>query len=170
MKGFTLIETMVVVALMGVLLTATSLMMINTLKAKNRTVVMENVEQNSSEIARQIKNLLLAAEVNSILCPVGQGSSITFINSSDQGITSIVCNNDRISSQSGILKINNWLTNEAVKVSNCERFISCSTMPSVDGDKVSSVEFTYYLDSGSTLAGVENYSKKLFNFSVGIRN
>lgn len=61
--GFTLIEMMVVVAIMAVIMTVIMAIMANTFKANNRTKAMQKINENGSYAVEQIKRYYLSQSV-----------------------------------------------------------------------------------------------------------
>lgn len=62
-KGFTLIEMMVVVAIMSVIMTVIMAIMANAFKANNRTKAMQKINENGSYAIEQIKRYYLSQSV-----------------------------------------------------------------------------------------------------------
>lgn len=135
--GFTLIEVMVVVGIMVVLMVSVGGIMTSSFKAKNSGENMETVSSESQVIMMELKKNIFDADINTIVCPGGVGTSISFTTKSG-GATSLLCNDitSKVSSDSAESGIYS-LSKSGITVSNCENFVSCQT----SNGKVTSVNF-----------------------------
>lgn len=160
-KGFTLIEVMVVLGITGVIMTSVMAILSGSFKVNNRTKWLGKVEQNGSFALGEIRRNILNA--NKIL-PCGIGNSISFTNMDDGNLTTIICENEKISSVSAETID---LTNDQVTVSDCNTFVTCDTLPSSD---ISNVNFSFTLGAGISGGDPQDYVIRKFESKVSVRN
>lgn len=169
-KGFTLIEILVVVGILGVIMTTVVSVMLNTFKAKNRADVGNRLEQSGSYLQIALRRNVLNSSSAAVECPDngGVGSSMTVINKVDGESTRIECSEVEASiasiSASGTYK----LSGMDVGVSGCNTFISCQTLP--ETGNVESISFNFYLYSLSGNTSPDSYVKRRFENKVVVRN
>jgi len=83
--GFTLIETLVTLALTSVAVMSITVIIFNSLQANNKINYLEKVDRNGSAVLEEIKKNLYKADATTIDCGGGQ-STVTFTNKYD-GVT-----------------------------------------------------------------------------------
>lgn len=170
-RGFSLIELLVVVGVLGSIMIVSTVILSNTLKSKNRMTVSDTLEINGSQVIRNLRQLVLEAKTVGMGCeysPSGVGTSIALINRFDDGITTLRCyENDRIASESA--NGNFDLTMENALVVGCNNFVRCDTLPSSPITRVSAVHFNFNLKIGSTATPETGVSRN-FKVEVGPRN
>jgi len=130
--GFTLVEILVAIGILGVLMVMTVGVMSMSFKAKDSTEANEKMSARASFILSELKNNILNAEKSTIICPDtvgGIGSSIGF-ETKDGGMTTLLCDeiNNEIASSSaestfGLLGLG---TSGDVKVISCASFFRCN--------------------------------------------
>lgn len=168
-QGFTLIETLVVVSVLGIIMTTVISIMLNSFKAKGRTDITNRLEQSASYLTMELRRKVLNAEKKSIVCPgSGVGSSMAVINKFDGQPTVIECDqaNSRVASVSASGTFN--LSGLDVGVSGCANFISCDTLP-VTGE-VGTVKFNFGLYSSTGGSAVDTFVQRTFENTVVVRN
>lgn len=172
--GFTLIELLVIVSVFGIILVSLSTILINIVKARNRTYIIQDLENNGNLILERIKYNLINANQMSIVCPGGSGvgSSMAFVDKLGfADLTVLRCmNNDRIASASATIPENEFVyTNNSVNVSGCGSFVTCHTDPLTNS--VTSVDFNFTLSAGDTnnIQDLGAAINRSFNTSVVVR-
>ncbi|MFA7300927.1 MAG: prepilin-type N-terminal cleavage/methylation domain-containing protein [Candidatus Shapirobacteria bacterium] len=126
-KGFTLIEIVVVIGISIVLITVVSELMLSSFKVKNSTAVLETISTEASIALVKLKDNVFDASIDSFICPVGTGTSISFFTKGG-GQTTLLCDVvtgkiASVSAESGSFS----LTSNGVKASSCDKFVSCTT-------------------------------------------
>jgi len=168
LKGFTLIELLVVIGVFGLILVTMSTVLINTIRAKNRTAIIQNLDANGSMILNKIKYSLVNAKPETVVCPVGGvGSSMSFVDKMGAGdITTLSCNNvdGKVASASADRDESLDLNADSVSVSGCGNFISCSPTSGV----VQTVNIEFILAAGNQAAGVPAESSIFRSFSTSV--
>lgn len=168
-KGYTLIEMVVVVGILGIIMAVVAGILINSFRAKSRVDLADSAEAVGSRVIDQIKNNMIMAVGQGITCALtGDGSRITFASSEDGQVTTLACyEGSRIASESasGIFV----LTGSGVGVSGCYDFARCELFPN-STDKVSAVNFSFTLSTGSSAAGAEKFVNRKFQSTVVTRN
>ena len=155
-RGFTLIEIVVVVAVMGLLLVAILNVITATFKSQNLTKSNTKIMTNGNWILSELKKNVLNSR--SITCISSAEIDLT---SSNNELTRIICANNggklQISSNSA------QLTSNEINVISCANFVTCTTLPSLE---IGSVQFNFRI--GATTAGVG--ATKNFSLDVTVRN
>jgi len=170
MKGFTLIEILVVVGVLGMIMVATTAIMVNSFRAKARIEVSDVVEQSGSAALSEIKNNLISATGVGMSCVTsGIGTSIALQSVDDGGVTRLVCyEGSKIASESATTG-NFDLTPGNIKVIGCDNFAIC-TMSPASTERVSNVNFSFVLSLGDSAANMEKFVQRIFRSDVVIRN
>ncbi|MFA5828215.1 MAG: type II secretion system protein [Candidatus Shapirobacteria bacterium] len=162
--GFSLIEIVVVVSVMGFILTSITTVLVNSFKAKNRINWADKVEQNGAWVLSEIRKNVINAPGETIeLDPADKswvslssiGTTIQCVESADSQIASVSANTVRLSG-------------EEVEVSGCGNFISGTTSPSTG--KVVDLSVGFYLSSGLSGGGPSDFVSKYFSSEIKIRN
>jgi len=163
-RAFTIIEMIVIIGSLAFVFIIVSQILMNSVKSSRKMTKSNGVEEGGSWVIAEIRKNLLKADVYSLSCPTGVGSSVTFVSRIDGQETSIVCdeNEGLIASVSAGRSVS-FLTDE-VKVSGCDSFVSCdldSPIPVVD--------FSFNLSIGDRSRGVDDYASRDFDAKVVIR-
>jgi prepilin-type N-terminal cleavage/methylation domain-containing protein len=170
-NGFTLIEILVVFGLLSVILATVADILINTFKANSRVQLTTRLVQEGNFVMGEIRKNVLTTDSMNISCPVGVGDSFYFVSKNDSQKTTIICSqivdNSKIASVSASGDSFD-LTSDKVKVSGCNSFISCDTLPYSSG--ISNININFTLSAGNNEAGDENFASKEFKSKVVIRN
>lgn len=113
--GFTLLEMVVVISLLGIIVVIATGFLITTLTGSKKVEVSKEVRQNGSYALSAMEGMILSSR--SVSCPVG-GKKITVIDSNGYS-TSFDCDEDggKIASNSSEKSLN--LTGTTVTVSDC---------------------------------------------------
>jgi len=149
--AFTLIEILVVVGILALLIVSVGGIMGMTFKAKNSSEGNELLSSKAEYVLTELKRNILNADANRINCPVGVGTSISFI-AKDGIFTTLSCLDSTtpqiasVSAENGTFN----LLNDEITTNDCTNFVKCVT--SVDG-KVKSVEFNLNLKAPADAAG-----------------
>jgi len=161
-KGFSLIEIIVVVAVMGFILTSITTVLVNSFKAKNRINWADKVEQNGAWILSEIRKNVINVPGDGIDFDSDNKSFITTIDG-----TTIQCDNDNgwIASESAYRAT---LSSDEVTVSGCENFITVTTSPSTN--KVVNLKIGFSLSAGQVDGSPSDYVSKYFSSEIKIRN
>jgi len=166
-RGFTLIELLVVVGVFGIILVSISTILINTIKARNRTYIIQDLETNGNSILDKMKYNLINAIPETIVC---DGDTISFINKVGVGDSTVIAceENVRIASSSAQNTSNVYvLSSDKVHVTGCGNFVTCNS--SALGE-VQSVDVSFRLRAGSVLdPAVEASVARDFKTKVTVR-
>ncbi len=149
-KGFTLIEILVVIGITITLMLVVGGVMTTSFRVKNDTESLELITTESQMVMTKLKQNVFDAQIDSISCPVGVGESISFT-TKNGGMTSLLCDIAdskiaSISAQNGEFR----LSSDKVAVTGCENFVSCSS----DGEIVTSIDFNFKIDDTEFVTGI----------------
>jgi len=156
--GFTLMEIIIVVAVLGVISVIISGILITSLTGSSKAEVIKDVRQNGSYALSVIEGMVINSR--SVSCTTDQ---ILTVMDLDGFSTNFFCNNGRIASDSATL--NAYLTSTNVAVTGCS--FTCSVNPGVP-TKVE-INFTVSQIGSSDLKSSEKSSQN-FNSVVVARN
>jgi len=168
--GFTLIEILIVVGVLGVIVGAGSTMFFSVLRGSTKTKVLQMVKQNGDYAISVMERMIRNARSIS-----GGGSSITIVNP-DGGTTTFNCcgsnPNFLIASESGTLRCEEArITSSEVKVNNCSNVFEVT--PGILGLRPAVVKINFDL-SRAEQAGVtfrpEEQAVVNFQTTVSLRN
>jgi type II secretory pathway pseudopilin PulG len=121
--GFTLIEILVVVGILGTVMIISGVVLTNTLRTGNRVVSSDEVETSGTYILGAMKQLILSSKPET-LTELGSCSSsrLELVNRFDDSQIILECINGKISSNSA------QLHPDSIQVLNdCANFLSCDT-------------------------------------------
>jgi prepilin-type N-terminal cleavage/methylation domain-containing protein len=159
--GFTLIEMIIVIGIMGIIATVGSgaffSILKGSLKAKTMRIVKQNGDYALSVMERMIRNARVLVEPTSS----STTSSIT-IKNPDGGITTFSCENGTIASNGASLISSN------VMVENCSDIFT--VVIGKQGVTPSSVKINFNLKQSSENVRLEEKASINFQTSVGLRN
>ena len=172
--GFTLIETLIVIFLMGIVLVAGGNMFFGIMKSASKVEVEREIKQNG-EYALAIMERMIKNSRRVTTCT----SEILMIENLDYEITTfqILLDSeagvDRIASSSALAS-SLYLTGDNVNVSSSS-FITCTTDPvgSLDEDNIRRVDINFTITPKGVTAGEvppEMYAKIDFQTSISLRN
>lgn len=116
-KGFTLIEMVIVVSLMGIVAIIATGFLLTTLSGSGKAEVSKEVRQNGNYALSVIENMVRDCLIFKTACPNPEVNSLTIVNP-DGGTTVFSCTQNQIASGSA------FLTSDNVLVSGCE--FSCT--------------------------------------------
>ncbi|MFA5025391.1 MAG: type II secretion system protein [Candidatus Shapirobacteria bacterium] len=150
-KGFTLIEILISIGVLGLLMSMVVSIMTMSFKAKNITESNGLLSSKAVFILGEIKNNILDAQKHTIICPAssGAGDSISF-ETKNGGMTTLLC--DEVSGQIASVSAQgtyNFLESD-IKPINCTNFVWCNM---TGESEVSSIGISLILvsnDSGRT--------------------
>lgn len=149
-KGYTLVEIIVVVAAVGLIMTAMIGVILSSFKAQNSVKSDNKVTENGSWIIKELRNNIF----NSKILECGQdGKSIQLTSLDDKQITTLSCDKtgNKIASNSASLN------NGEVNIVDCSDFVKCED---------SGVVFKFILEP--KIKGVG--SSQVFSTKVTFRN
>lgn len=159
--GFTLIEMIVVTAVMGSLIVGITGILLNSFKAKSIVNYSDKVESNGIYIIGEMRKNLINADSKSVVCT---SDSVTFNDkSSNQTVISCTGGPPIIASASATTT---QLSDVGITV-DCPQFISCSNSPITN--LVNKIDIGFTLTVGAAGQGAENLYSKSFNSSVTVR-
>ena len=181
-KGFTLIEILIVVAVVMVIMVSISGIMSGVFTSQNKNKAGDKITQNGSWILNELKKNVLNADKNSqngekFTCSMSPalGQSIVITSVKDGEKTTISCLNFgvqgyKIASISGKTvgvgtTIFLFEKNNDLILKDCNNFVSCSTLPSL---QLSNVKFNFTLEAG--VAALSSGTSKTFSVDVTLRN
>jgi len=163
-NGFSLIEIIVVVSVMGFILTSITTVLVNSFKAKNRINWADRVEQNGAWVLSEIRKNVVNVSGSDIgydsinknyFTVVSTGTTIQCIETGDTQIASVSANPARLSG-------------EEVSVGGCSNFVNVTTSPSTG--KVVNLKIGFSLSAGFVEGGPSDYVAKYFTSEIKIRN
>lgn len=146
--GFTLIEIVVVVGVLGVIMSVIVGIMTNTFKSKNKIFYRQKVEENGEWIISEMRKLVL----NAGMIEKVEGQNKIRVLGGDDGDKEISCDNNNILIDSQVLNVG--------VTANCSEF-------TVD-NKTVNIGFT--LSAGNINLGVDNYAIRSFETKITLRN
>lgn len=160
-RGYTLIEIVVVVASVGMIMTAVVGMVLGTFRAQNRTESNNKVTENGSWIMNELRKNVFNSYAEDTVCS-GDGLSVEIKSLVDGQITTLSCDKftNKIASVSATKT--SLLNSDEVEVVDCTDFAVCES----NGDKVSGVVFNFTLEA--TTKGIG--STQAFTTKVTLRN
>lgn len=177
-RGFTLIETLVVVGAIMLIMTSIGGIMFAVFSSKSRNEANDKISQNGNWILNELKKNILNASNESengvrFTCPVGDfGNSITITNVKDGDKTMISCFNTAdgfkiasISAKAVGTTVFLFQKNNDLTLIDCSDFVTCSTLPSL---QLSEVKFKFRLGAG--VFGSDNGVTKPFFVDITLRN
>ncbi len=167
-KGFTLIEMVVVVGVLGVMMIAIMAILGGAFSGKKRLETANNVEKNGTYILDELRKISLETWGGGVTCPaVGVGNEVTMASFRSGGITTFVCEEGvEIASESAVRSESVVLSGTGIRVSGCSSFVSCDTQPSTE---VSALNFKFTLSLGNTGYGAGEVTRE-FQSRVVVRN
>jgi prepilin-type N-terminal cleavage/methylation domain-containing protein len=163
--GFTLIEIVVVVGVLGSIIVTVASVLLNSFKAKARIEVTDKIERNGGIVLSELKSGVVNASGVDMLCV---GSTLTYTSSIDGGVTNLVCyEGTKIASESanGVFD----LTSSDVAVSGCNNFVQCD-LYSGSTDRTTQVDFVFGLIAGDAQAGAGQQVNRQFQSTIVVRN
>lgn len=170
-RGFTLIETVVIVGVMGILMVSITNILINSFRAKNRIEVSDKIEVDGSAALRELRENVLAASGVGVSCATDAaeiGSTLALVGLNDGVVTNLICyENSKIASESANGTFD--LTSGSVKVTGCDDFARCIPDPDTN-ERIQLVNFFFRLSSGDSGGLSEGYRLRSFEQSVVPRN
>lgn len=149
-KGFTLIEILMVVFLLGIVVVIGSNLFFSILKGASKAEITKEVKQNGDYAMNVMERMIRNAQ--SANCDGG----VTIINPVDRRTTIFFCDGTRIASNSGV-----YLTSDNVSASNCS--FSCQ------GKEPEVVTISFDLSQKGTTARPEEKAQIHFQTTVGLR-
>ncbi len=158
-NGFTLMEIIVVIAVLALIMVSIIGVVVSVLKVQNRTKSNTRVVSVGNTILSELKKNLINGDSLSIICSEDK-SSITFTNDFDGNTTIFNCTQGKIASISAQTV---YLNGEDVTVDDCSQFVTCYTLPSLE---ISGIKFKFGV--GSSIFGVG--SSQNFEMDVTVRN
>lgn len=163
--GFTLIEIVVVVGVLGSIMVTISTVLINSFKAKARIEVADKVERSGAVVLSELKSGVVNATGDGMVCA---GNTLSYTSVIDGGRTDLICYEGGVVASSSANGVFN-LTAADVAVSGCNNFVQC-TMSVGSTDRVGQVDFVFRLVSGDSQLGAEQMINRQFKSSVVVRN
>ena len=167
-KGFTLIEIVVIVGVLSLIMISLTSILSGVFNSQSKNKSNDNINQQGNWVIEEIKKNLLNSSGVGFTCPIGIGQSISFQNVKDGKRTVLGClksgGNYSIASSSAN-SANLFTNNGSLQLTNCDEFISCETLPSLE---VSGVTVKFNLNTGDALS--TTYVTKDFELKVTLRN
>ena len=159
-NGFTFIEMLIVVGVMGVIMASILGVMTGAFRSQSRVKLTDKMNQTGVFVLAEIRKGIVNGI--SIGCPVLDTgtSSFGFVDRSNGEITNVVCYEGlRIASESAN-PVN--LTNPDVTVINCGNFAKCNTVNSPFETTVTSVDINFILSTNINGVGLTRpYTSKI---------
>jgi prepilin-type N-terminal cleavage/methylation domain-containing protein len=168
-NGFTLIETLIVVFLIGIVMVAGGNMLFGIMKGASKVEVEREIKQNGEYalaiMERMIKNSKEVLECN---------SSYVTIKNIDNENTRFQVSSERIASSSGDSYDHHlYLTGDKVSVSDLVFICTTDPVGSLDEDDIRRVDINFTITPKGVTAGEvppEMYAEINFQTSVSLRN
>lgn len=147
--AFTLIEILVTIGVLGVLMVMTVGVMTMSFKAKNLTDTNETLSFKSQFVLQELKNNILNAQKDTIICPTLDGNVGTSIGfeTKDGGMTTLTCSDVSGQIASASANGNFGFLDGSVRAINCANFVRCNVS---GGSEVISIGFSLNLATGAT--------------------
>jgi len=168
-KGFTLIEIIVIVGALSLIMISLTSILSGVFNSQSKNKSNDIISQQGNWVIEEIKKNLLNASGIGFICPTGIGQSVSFQNIKDGNRTVLGClgssGNYSIASSSAAKNVELFKNNGGLKLTNCDEFISCETLPSL---KVSGVTVKFNLNTGDVSS--PTYVTKDFELKVTLRN
>ena len=178
-KGFTLIEILVVLGVLGTIIFSVTGVMLGFFNSQNKNKAGDKINQAGNWVSMELRKNILSADSNSedgekFTCPIDVGSSIEITNIKDGNKTVIACLGNAISgykiaSTSAVggetilfEKNNDLVLNPDF---GCDTFVSCSTLPSL---QLFNVSFNFNLKAGNE--SLSSGTTRDFSLDVTLRN
>ena len=158
-SGFTLIETLVAVAVLAVLMVSVGGIMGVSFKSKNTANSNEALSSAAVFVLEELKKNVLDAQRETITCPIGVGSSISFLTKSG-GKTTLFCDSTGRIASASASSGTFYLLDNKVKANNCSNFVACDL---AGGTQVLSVGFSLNL---GTTNGNQEYTRVFHGIAV----
>jgi len=162
-RGFTLVEIVIVVMAIGLIMVSIIGVTLKVFRSHNMAESTNKVVQNGSFILNELRRNVLNSSQTEISCPTGVGSSIAMINLYDGEKTTIVCGQKIASISATRIGETIFLSGVEVAVTDCNTFVSCSTLSPTE---VSAVSFRFGLNSQTSGVG----ASQIFDIDVTVRN
>ena len=161
-KGYTLVEIMVVVASVGLIMTALVGVVIGTFRAQNRNAAINKVSENGTWIINELRKNTFNSFRDSVIC-LDDGLSVQVKNLQDGGITTLSC--DEVTNQIASTSADKQdiLNTKEINSIDCFNFAVCD---SVSGDRVTNITFNFGLEA--IVNGVS--ARQNFTTKVTLRN
>ena len=145
-RGFTLIEIIVVTAVLGVIMVSVTGILVNSFKSKNITNTQQLVDESGTFVITEIRRRVLPATA---LNTITDGFSFE-----ELGVTvPVTCSGGVITMGSSALSTGTT--------------VSCASFATINS-KILTIGFT--LSVGSSVAGPDNFSQKSFQTEMVMRN
>lgn len=154
-KGFSLMELLVGIAILGIVSVITVNLFLTNLSNKSKMEAQMIVKQNGNQVLQVISTLIRNAQ--SVSCT----SSSTTITSPDGGTTTFSCNS--ISCPTRIASNSACLTTSSLNLPSCS--FTCDTSSS---SKPTTVKVQFTLSKGST-TDIKTYSSQNFSTTISLR-
>ncbi|MFA6602542.1 MAG: type II secretion system protein [Candidatus Shapirobacteria bacterium] len=166
-RGFTLIEIIVFTGIMGLMMVGLIGVLLNSLRARNRSRLEDLVDYNGTWVGEQLKWNLLNATFGSVVCDTAN-KKITLENKKDNITTVLGCRGTKIASESGVIVYD--LSGEEVEDS-CNMVgesLGLNCTPDVAGNVVE-VEVSYKISNKSSGTNWEDRVVKGYTTKVVVR-
>lgn len=160
--GYTLVEIMVVVASVGLIMTALVGVILGAFRSKNRNEAINKVSENGTWIINELRKNVFNSFSDSVVCSE-DSSSVEIKNIQDGGTITLSCDevNNKIASASATKE--DILNSKEINSINCINFVLCN---SIFGDRVANVTFNFGLEA--VVNGVS--ASQFFTTKVTLRN
>jgi prepilin-type N-terminal cleavage/methylation domain-containing protein len=147
--GFTLIEIIVAIGVLGVLMAVTVGILTMSFKTKNLTDANELLSAKSIFILQELKNNILNAEKGTIICPTQNGEVGTSIgfDTKNGGYTTLLCDDVGAQISSSSADGTFGYLDGTVRAINCNNFVRCNLS---SGSEVVSIGFSLNLETGAS--------------------
>jgi prepilin-type N-terminal cleavage/methylation domain-containing protein len=170
--GFTLIETLIVIFLMGIVLVAGGNIFFSIMKGANKAEVEREVKQNGGYALAIMERMIRNS--NRVLECDPDFLTIENVNNTDNKETRFQVNSERIASSSGELFENHlYLTGENVTVSSFSFSCIYDPVDSDESEDLRRVGISFTLTPKGAVAGEvpsEMYAEFNFQTSISLRN
>lgn len=161
--GFSLIELVVVVGVLGIVMIISGVVLTNSMRMSNRVAVTDDLESTGTWILSELKRVVLLARNGTVSCS-GAGTRVDLENRLDENQIWLSCESASasISSNSAVLG-SMRLNPETVRVTGCGTFVTCSSgsYPTV------TIRFTLENEGGDK--GVDRTYQRSFETTVTMR-
>jgi len=163
-KGYSLLELLIVIALVGTIGVITSQVFIIGLRSQAKSEILKEVKQNG-DYALQVMDTIIRNAVNIDEASCNANTQDITITTSDGASVTFDCTTPRIASVSGDPSITLYLTSSKVSVSSCNIRVVCPTPPT----SPKYVFFNYTISQVGTQLAKEQQASVEFQSTVSLR-
>jgi prepilin-type N-terminal cleavage/methylation domain-containing protein len=175
-RGFSLIEILVTLVIVGILGTVATQTLINILRNQSKAEIIKEVKQNGdyvlSKMEVEIRNARAVGIIGGSSACNTSGYGLTITNP-DNSVTNLICINHRLQEQNipatvpTPLPSPDFLSNALIQVADCTEFFTCNDL---GGDTTKIIHIKFTLEQAATNPTVAEQSSQAFESEISLRN